>query len=81
MWNWSKLTSQPNPSTTDRFRLEAPSVANIGLTDKEIHEARQIRDAETKVKGWIYQIGAVAARLVCGECGSREVRLGPAFGD
>jgi hypothetical protein len=34
-----------------------------------------------QAKGWSYQIGAVAARLVCAECGSREVRLGPAFGD
>ena len=34
-----------------------------------------------QAKGWSYQIGAVAARMVCAECGSREVRLGPAFGD
>ena len=33
-----------------------------------------------QAKGWSYQIGAVAARLVCAECGSRQVRLGPAFG-
>lgn len=26
--------------------LEAPSVSDIGLTHKEVHEARQIRDAE-----------------------------------
>ena len=37
--------------------------------------------ARCQAKGWSYQIGAVAARLVCAECGSREVRLGPAFGD
>lgn len=34
-----------------------------------------------QAKGWSYQIGAVASRLVCAECGSRNVRLGPAFGD
>jgi hypothetical protein len=34
-----------------------------------------------RAKGWSYQIGAVAARLVYAECGPREVRLGPAFGD
>jgi hypothetical protein len=37
--------------------------------------------ARCQVKGWSYQIRSVAARLVCAECGSREVRLGPAFGD
>ena len=37
--------------------------------------------ARCQAKGWSYQIGAVAARLVCAECGSRQVRLGPAFGD
>jgi hypothetical protein len=34
-----------------------------------------------QAKGWSYQIGAVAARLVCAECGSREVRWGQAFGE
>lgn len=34
-----------------------------------------------QAKRWSYQIGAVDARLVCAECGSREVRLGPAFGE
>ena len=32
-------------------------------------------------KGRSYQIGAVAARLICAECGLREVRLSTAFGD
>ena len=34
-----------------------------------------------QAKGWSYRIGSVASRFVCAECGSREVRLGPAFGD
>lgn len=32
-------------------------------------------------RGWSYDIEAVARRMVCAECGSRDVRLGPAFGD
>src|SRR5688572_8030838 len=31
-------------------------------------------------KGWSYQLEAVQARLVCAECGLRDVRCGPAFG-
>ena len=34
-----------------------------------------------RARGWIYQLGEVERRLVCAECGSKEVRLGPAFGD
>ena len=34
-----------------------------------------------QARGWSYQMPAVAKRLVCAECGGREVRLGPAFGD
>lgn len=31
-------------------------------------------------RGWGHQIHHVERRLRCGECGSRDVRLGPAFG-
>ena len=34
-----------------------------------------------QAKGWSYQLEAVRRRMTCAECGSREVRLGPAFGD
>ena len=33
------------------------------------------------VKKWSYRIEAIAERMVCAECGSKRVRLGPAFGD
>lgn len=31
-------------------------------------------------RGWGHQLGEVERRLRCSKCGSREVRLGPAFG-
>ena len=30
-------------------------------------------------RGWSLRLEAVQARMVCAECGSRNVRLGPAF--
>jgi hypothetical protein len=32
-------------------------------------------------RGWSYAVGQIERRLVCSECGSKRVRLGPAFGD
>ena len=32
-------------------------------------------------RGWGLRLDGVRARMVCAECGSRNVRLGPAFGD
>lgn len=32
-------------------------------------------------RGWSHQMHEVAGRLKCGSCGSREVRIGPAFAD
>lgn len=32
-------------------------------------------------RGWSHQIGQVEPKLRCGDCGSKEVRLGPAFGN
>ena len=70
---------------------ETVGFADIGLTPKEIHEARQIRDAETAdpgicpphpaISGGWTTLWAVSDRMVCAECGSRQVRLGPASGD
>ena len=31
-------------------------------------------------RGWSMQMGQIERRLRCSECGSRDVRLGPAFG-
>lgn len=31
-------------------------------------------------RGWSKDMAFVTARLRCGECGSREVRVGPGFG-
>lgn len=70
---------------------EKAGFADIGLAPKEIHEARQICDAETAdpgicpphpaMSGGWTTLWAVSDRMVCAECGSREVRLGPAFRD
>ena len=32
-------------------------------------------------RGWGHQMGEVEQRLRCGSCGSRKVRVGPAFGE
>jgi hypothetical protein len=34
-----------------------------------------------KARRWSYAIGQIERRLVCLECGSKRVRLGPPFGD
>lgn len=34
-----------------------------------------------QAKGWSYRLAAVADRMDCAECGSRQVRIGPAFGN
>ena len=31
-------------------------------------------------RGWSMQMGQIERRLRCSKCGSRHVRLGPAFG-
>ena len=31
-------------------------------------------------KGWSRQVGAIEQRMKCSGCGSRDVRMGPAFG-
>ena len=36
---------------------------------------------QCQAKRQTVEIGAVAARLVCAECGSKRVGLGPAFGE
>lgn len=32
-------------------------------------------------KGWSYRLEDVCARMVCAQCGSQKVSLGPVFGD
>lgn len=32
-------------------------------------------------RGWGHQMGEIEQRLRCGSCGSRNVRMGPAFGE
>lgn len=34
-----------------------------------------------QAKKWSYGLRQIEARMVCAECGSRRVRLGPVFGD
>ena len=36
---------------------------------------------QCQARGWSYGLRAVEQRLVCSECGSKRVQLGPAFGD
>ncbi|MCO5080902.1 MAG: SAM-dependent methyltransferase [Rhizobiaceae bacterium] len=55
-----KKTGNPNSSRTE----ELPGAADIGLSHKDIHEARKLRDAERREPGIVER--AIAARLAAG---------------
>ena len=73
----SKRLDSLSDFTRHRYRLRADCLRckRVTILDPLVLIQR------CQSKGWSYQIGSVADRMVCAECGSRNVRLGPAFGD